>query len=170
MSPTHKNIIIGGIVIVLLLVGGGIYLYANKDQALQQENASPQEQPTEQPLPEATKSNSFLRLLSPADSSNLCIGTQTNIAWEGSTNILAVHVFFGKPGVEYSIGTYPVSSNEEGLDNGKGAIPWKAGAVLMGAFEKEGFGYYIRISGELPNLGEVHDKNGKYFSLTNCQG
>jgi len=109
---------------------------------------------------------------------NCVWGKNTEIAWRGSIDIGSVDIKIrnGNQGKAVSIGSYPVSFNEYGLDNGEGVVIWKAGA-FDGIFLNEGFSYQLIMQGIYPikpedrlygTAADFHQAGG--FSIINCSG
>lgn len=184
MEKNKIYIIIIGLMAVALLFINGFYLnkvnslekiIANLNKAPQNPQQFPQDA-YEKVLGENQKTH-FLKLLSPVGGENLCLGDDFNIQWEGSPDITDFNIVIRNNNTSYPLGSYPISYNEEGKNNGKGLVPWKVGDTKGGVLLREREGYQIIINGTYPITPDnkkyntlITDFNITPFSIINCQG
>lgn len=122
----------------------------------------------------------FLDLLSPAGGESLCIGDDYNISWKGSKEFNTIDVYLVRGSksnsTTYPLGSFPVSYNESGENNGEGTYPWKVGHTNGGIVLQPNEVNRIILNGCYPNAGSdtsctmILNKNAKSFSMLDCRG
>lgn len=180
-------IIIVGIVI-LLLVGGGIYLWQQKNQLktllnqtlaekntlqeqtkeLNQEKNALQEQ-----IKELTKKpERYVKIISPNGGEVLCLNKNFTISWDSKgVNLISLNILRLEGGgrTSYPLETFPATVNETGEKNtGKGEIAWKIGSTRGGIKLGEGYGYKIEITSADGIL--INDASDNVFQILICEG
>jgi hypothetical protein len=124
-------------------------------------------------------SERYIKIIQPNGGEDLCFDENYIIKWE-SKGVGAVKIGFeninGDLHTFYHIGTFPATSNEEGIV-GKGDITWKVGEFSVGGLtinelkKAEGIGFYYKFWITSADDGvSVDDYSDGSFTLSICQG
>lgn len=118
---------------------------------------------------------SFIKILAPNGSEELCIGEETFIEWESQgVNAVILHLLenYLSNKMTYNIGSFPATYNETG-ELGVGRMPWNAGYYInnnkINPNNDIYYSYKIEILGYDVNKNLVgSDISDDFFYIINC--